>query len=72
MDPELQQELPGVEFDERGRVVLDESGMTSLSGVFACGDFANGGQTVVQAVGEGKAVAEAVVGYLGREKEPQS
>ncbi len=72
MDPGLQQGLPGVEFDEWGRVILDESGMTSLPGVFACGDFANGGQTVVQAVGEGKAVAEAVVRYLGREKEPQS
>jgi len=72
MDPELQQGLPDVEFDEWGRVVLDESGMASLPGVFACGDFANGGQTVVQAVGEGKVVADAVVRYLGREKEPQS
>jgi len=62
--PELRRALAGVKFDEWGSLVLDEAGMTSVPGVFACGDLANGGRTVVQAVGEGTPVAEAVVRYL--------
>jgi len=65
--PELHQALVGVLFDERGQLVLREGGMTSLPGVFACGDLANGGATVVQTVGEGKAVADSVARYLGWE-----
>jgi len=56
--------LPGVESDEWGRLKLTEEGETSIEGVFACGDFANGGRTVVQAVGEGKAAANAVMRRL--------
>jgi len=72
VDSDVRRALPGVEFGEWGRVLIDEAGMTTVAGVFACGDFANGGGTVVQAVGEGKAVAQAVIRHLGREKEPQS
>lgn len=44
--------------------VSTETQMTSVEGVFAGGDAANGGVTVVQAVAEGKKGARAIDAYL--------
>jgi formate dehydrogenase (NADP+) beta subunit len=38
---------------------------TSRAGVWAAGDCANGGTTVVQAVAEGLRAARAISGHLG-------
>lgn len=46
--------------------VCRETQMTSVEGVFAGGDAANGGATVVQAVAEGKRAAKAIDAYLRR------
>jgi NADPH-dependent glutamate synthase beta subunit-like oxidoreductase len=43
--------------------------MTSREGVFAGGDIVNGGDTVVQAVAEGKKAAEGIINYLKSEGE---
>ena len=67
-DPKVVGALRGVEFDQWGRVLLDEAGMTTADGVFACGDLATGGATVVKAVAQGRAAAEAVACYLGWER----
>ncbi|MEX1363415.1 MAG: FAD-dependent oxidoreductase, partial [Nannocystaceae bacterium] len=45
--------LSGLSF-ERGRVVVDEHQATSVPGVYAGGDCANGGKEVVNAAAEGK------------------
>jgi len=58
--------------DRAGRPVVDASGRASKTGpaskagVFAAGDLANGGATVVQAVAEGKRAARAAAGELGQ------
>jgi len=64
-DPSLAQALPGVETKGRGLIVVDEeTRMTSRKGVFAGGDSVNGGDTVVQAIAEGKKAADGINKYL--------
>ena len=43
---------------------MDEDGHTSRPGVFAAGDAASGARTVVEAVANGKRVAEAMHEYM--------
>lgn len=63
-DPSLSPILSGVK-TERGLILIDqETYMTSREGVFAGGDIVNGGDTVVQAIGEGKKAAEGINNYL--------
>ena len=49
---------------ERGNVAIDRSFMTSVPGVFACGDAARGQSLVVWAIAEGRSAARAVDRYL--------
>jgi glutamate synthase (NADPH/NADH) small chain len=52
---------------EKGLIVADrENYATSVKGVFAAGDAVNGGETVVEAVAEGKKAAAAIDKYLRR------
>ncbi len=51
----------------RGEIAVSpETQVTSLGGVFAGGDAANGGLTVVQAVAEGRKGARSIDAYLAR------
>lgn len=61
----------GLKADDRGLLETDESGRTSLEGIFASGDVVNGARTVVEAVSYSKTVARAMDEYLIslREKE---
>jgi len=47
-----------------GYIVTDESGMTSIPGVFAGGDIVRGAATVILAMGDGKRAAAAIHAYL--------
>ena len=49
---------------EKGLIVVNENGATSAKGVYAGGDTVNGGETVVEAVAEGKKAAAAIDKYL--------
>ncbi len=49
-----------------GLIQVDENYATSIKGVFAGGDTVNGGETVVQAVADGKKAAEAMDRYLSK------
>jgi glutamate synthase (NADPH/NADH) small chain len=53
----------GVEITERGNVAVDEW-MTSVPGIFACGDVRRGQSLVVWAIWEGRECARAVDRYL--------
>jgi len=54
----------GVELDARGNVARDSSFMTSVPGVFVCGDMGRGQSLIVWAIAEGRACAASVDRYL--------
>jgi glutamate synthase (NADPH/NADH) small chain len=54
----------GVAFDERGNVARDEHFMTSVPGVFACGDMGRGQSLIVWAIAEGRSAAAGVDSWL--------
>jgi len=63
----------GVELDQRGNVVADESYMSTVPGVFACGDLRRGQSLVVWAIWEGRECARGVDRFLmGRTDLPAS
>jgi glutamate synthase (NADPH/NADH) small chain len=53
---------------KNGLIEVDKDYATSIKGVFAGGDVVNGGDTVVEAVAEGKKAAEAIDKYLSGRK----
>jgi glutamate synthase (NADPH/NADH) small chain len=54
----------GVALNERGNVAADKSWMTSVPGVFACGDMRRGQSLVVWAIWEGRECARGVDQFL--------
>lgn len=65
VEGELAGSTPGLQTGRGGRIVIqDESGLTSLPGVWAGGDCVTGANTVVHAVAAGRQAAEAIAAYL--------
>jgi len=63
----------GLELDARGNVKADASYMSSVPGVFACGDLRRGQSLVVWAIWEGREAARGVDAWLmGRTDLPSS
>jgi len=54
----------GVKVTERGNVWRDERWMTSVPGVFTCGDMQRGQSLIVWAIAEGRSCARGVDEYL--------
>jgi glutamate synthase (NADPH/NADH) small chain len=54
----------GVKMTERGNVWRDANWMTSVPGVFACGDMQRGQSLIVWAIAEGRSAARGVDLYL--------
>jgi glutamate synthase (NADPH/NADH) small chain len=54
----------GVKLTERGNVWRDASWMTSVPGVFACGDMQRGQSLIVWAIAEGRSAARGVDTFL--------
>jgi glutamate synthase (NADPH/NADH) small chain len=54
----------GVRLTERGNVWRDASWMTSVPGVFACGDMQRGQSLIVWAIAEGRSAARGVDTFL--------
>ena len=64
-NPIVPQTTPGLEVSKWGTIIIDEeSGMTSLPGVFAGGDIVTGAATVISAMGAGKRAARGIHKYL--------
>jgi glutamate synthase (NADPH/NADH) small chain len=53
---------------KHGTICVDETGKTSLEGVYAGGDVATGAATVISAMGAGKRAAKAIDEYLMSKK----
>ncbi len=56
-----------IDVNDRGLINLDDSGMTSRSGVFSAGDIVTGARTVVEAVALSKKVAVSIEEYIKKE-----
>jgi glutamate synthase (NADPH/NADH) small chain len=63
-NPIIQSTTPGLSTSKRGTVVTDEGQKTSRTGIFAGGDLARGGATVILAMRDGKKAAAAIHHYL--------
>jgi len=58
-NPTVQRATPQL-LTQRGKVVIDSNGMTSMPNVFAGGDVVRGGSTVILAMRDGRAAAAAI------------
>jgi glutamate synthase (NADPH/NADH) small chain len=65
-NPTLQKVTPQL-ITKRGKIVVDETGATSMPLVFAGGDVVRGGSTVILAMRDGRAAAEAIDKALSTE-----
>ena len=64
-NPLLTQTAPELVVNQWGYIVTDETGMTSIPGVFAGGDIGRGAATVILEMGDGKRAAATINRYLG-------
>ena len=63
-NPLIASTTSGLQTDRRSCLVADDSGATSLPGVFAGGDAVTGAATVILAMGAGRKAASAIDKYL--------
>jgi glutamate synthase (NADPH/NADH) small chain len=64
-NPLIKSTTEGLEVNRRGGIVVDEeTGKTSIEGVYAGGDAVTGAATVILAMGAGKTAAQAIDEYL--------
>ncbi|MBU21489.1 MAG: glutamate synthase (NADPH), homotetrameric [Acidobacteria bacterium] len=70
-NPIIAQTTPGLDVNRWGYIDADEeTGATSLPGVFAGGDIVTGAATVILAMGAGRKAAAGILGHLGIEQAP--
>jgi len=71
-NPIIAQTTPGLKVNKWGYIEVDENtGMTSLPGVFAGGDIVTGAATVILAMGAGKRAAHGMLQFMGIGQETQ-
>lgn len=63
-NPLIKSTTEGLETHKWGGIVADETGATSIPGVFAGGDAVTGAATVILAMGAGKTAAKAIDEYI--------
>jgi glutamate synthase (NADPH/NADH) small chain len=67
-NPIIPEATPELELTKWGTIKIDEeTGMTSVPGVFAGGDIVTGGATVISAMGAGKRAGRGIDAYLSTE-----
>ncbi len=65
-NPIIAQTTPGLKINKWGYIEVDENtGMTSIPGLFAGGDIVTGAATVILAMGAGKRAAKGMLEYMG-------
>ncbi len=55
---------PGLKGSDKGLLITQETGMTTVEGLFAAGDVVSGAKTIVEAVAQAKLVAEQMDQYM--------
>lgn len=63
-NPLLTATCPELKLNKYGNIIVDDTGMTSLPGVFAGGDIVRGAATVILAMGDGKRAGKAMHEWL--------
>lgn len=63
-NPLIPKTIKGLKTGRRGNILTDESGRTSIEGIFAGGDIATGAATVISAMGTAKKGAIAIHEFL--------
>ena len=63
-NPLIKSTTEGLIVNEKGGIVVDAAGKTSLNGVYAGGDVVTGAATVISAMGAGKTAAKAIDEYF--------
>lgn len=67
-NPIIPSTTPGLSITKWGTIEIDEeSGMTSVPGVFAGGDIVTGAATVISAMGAGKRAARGIHHYISKQ-----
>ena len=67
-NPLLRTTTPGLESDNRGRLIVQEDTLrTTREGVYAGGDAVTGAATVILAMGAGKQAAASIDAYLSKD-----
>ncbi|MBP1678994.1 MAG: gltA, partial [Bacteroidetes bacterium] len=69
-NPIIQATTPGLTTSKRGTIVTNDDQRTSREGIFAGGDLARGGATVILAMRDGKRAASAIHAYLQSRRVP--
>jgi glutamate synthase (NADPH) small chain len=70
-NPIISQSTPGLKVNRWGYIEVDEqTGMSSVPGVFAGGDIVTGSATVILAMGAGRRAARGMLHYLGLAEPP--
>jgi glutamate synthase (NADPH) small chain len=69
-NPLLSKAAPDLALDSRGYIAADQSGATSMPGVYAGGDIVTGSATVILAMGAGKNAARSIDVWVRRESRP--
>ena len=63
----MREASPGLATQKWGGIIVDEeTGATSIEGVYAGGDAVSGAATVILAMGAGKAAAKAMLEYMSK------
>ncbi|MBQ8995293.1 MAG: NAD(P)-dependent oxidoreductase [Oscillospiraceae bacterium] len=63
---------PGLKGNDKGLLITENTGMTTVEGLFAAGDVVSGAKTIVQAVAQAKVVAEQMDQYIKQKSEADS
>lgn len=63
-NPLIRTTTSGLEANQRGCLIVDESMMTTKQGVYAGGDAVTGAATVILAMGAGKSAAQSIDEYI--------
>jgi dihydropyrimidine dehydrogenase (NAD+) subunit PreT len=61
---ELLKQIPRLQLDDAGRIIVNEDGQTTNPKFFAGGDAKNGGKEIVNAAADGKKAAHAIDRFL--------
>jgi glutamate synthase (NADPH/NADH) small chain len=70
-NPTLQKSTPQL-ITKRGKIVVDDKGMSSMEGVYAGGDVVRGGSTVILAMADGRKAAASIHAALSaKHAQPQ-